>query len=211
MTESYLSVEGSSYHEYIIERSRFIAQAHYVMSEEFANNIILQTKQKYNDATHVCSAYVLGVSDNIYRFSDDGEPSKTAGMPILEAIRGRGLYHTLITVTRYFGGIKLGAGGLVRAYSSGALGAIDSAKIKKYYAVENFKLTLSYELYAVCIRYILSAEECVVQNTFYEEKISIDIAIKQTKVKDFINKLSDMSKGSAEFIKTDAGFNAFEK
>ncbi|MDE7300610.1 MAG: YigZ family protein, partial [Clostridia bacterium] len=118
--QSFLSVNGECVTEKVIEKSRFIATSRHVDGEEEAKAFIDEVRARYKDATHNCYAYVADDKGNFLRFSDDGEPQGTAGMPILEVIKNCNLKQTAVVVTRYFGGIKLGAGGLVRAYAGAA-------------------------------------------------------------------------------------------
>ncbi|WP_276354905.1 YigZ family protein [Cohnella caldifontis] len=127
MLERYATVRDYGSAEIVIKKSRFIGHARPVSSEEEAVQFIEQLKKKYWDATHNCSAYVVGERDQCQKALDDGEPSGTAGKPILEVIKNRGLKNVAVVVTRYFGGIMLGAGGLVRAYTDGAVVGIDAA------------------------------------------------------------------------------------
>ena len=123
----YKTVHIEAKTERVINRSRFISQCFPVKTEEEALLRLSEVKKQYPDATHVCYAYRIGENSETTRFSDAGEPSGTAGMPILEVLKAKGLTYVLCTVTRYFGGILLGAGGLVRAYSSGAADASAAA------------------------------------------------------------------------------------
>jgi uncharacterized YigZ family protein len=127
MLERYATVREYGSQEIVIRKSRFIGHARPAASEEDAALFIEEIKKKYRDATHNCSAYLIGERDEHQKALDDGEPSGTAGKPILEVIRNRGLKNTVVVVTRYFGGIMLGAGGLVRAYTDGAVAGIDAA------------------------------------------------------------------------------------
>ncbi len=115
--------------EIVIEKSRFICTLKKVATEEEAQDFIKETKKKYWDATHNCSAYIVGESGAAQRSNDDGEPSGTAGLPMLEVLRKNNLHNVAAVVTRYFGGIKLGAGGLVRAYTNSVAAAIEEAGI----------------------------------------------------------------------------------
>jgi uncharacterized YigZ family protein len=122
----YSTVRQYGSKEIVIKKSRFIGHAKPVESEEEAVAFIEELKKKYWDATHNCSAYLIGERDQFQKALDDGEPSGTAGRPILEVIKHRGLKNVAVVVTRYFGGIMLGAGGLVRAYTDGAVAGIDA-------------------------------------------------------------------------------------
>lgn len=128
----YLSVNGECITEKTIEKSRFITTSRHVEGEEQAKAFIAEISSKYSDATHNCYAYICDDLGNFLRFSDNGEPQGTAGMPILEVIKNKKLFQTAVVVTRYFGGIKLGAGGLVRAYSGCAAENLDCAKKVSY-------------------------------------------------------------------------------
>lgn len=126
MLEQYRTVRGAGNKEIVIRKSRFIGHIQPVQIEEEAVAFIERIKKEHWNATHNCSAYMIGERDEIQKQSDDGEPSGTAGKPILEVIRNQKLKNVAIVVTRYFGGILLGAGGLIRAYSDGAVAAIEA-------------------------------------------------------------------------------------
>ncbi|KYD22144.1 hypothetical protein B4135_1489 [Caldibacillus debilis] len=125
----YYTVKGFGTDEIVIQKSRFIAYVDRAESEEKAYQFLQTIKKKHWDATHNCSAFIIGEHDQIQRANDDGEPSGTAGIPMLEVLKKRRLKNTVVVVTRYFGGIKLGAGGLVRAYSRAASSGIDAAGV----------------------------------------------------------------------------------
>lgn len=129
MLKTYLTVKGYGEDEMEIERSRFIAHVNRAETEEEALAFIAQIRKKHWDATHNCSAYLIGERDQIQKADDDGEPSGTAGKPILEVLKKRNLKDTVVVVTRYFGGIKLGAGGLIRAYGKSATRGVDAAQV----------------------------------------------------------------------------------
>ncbi|MGM0880263.1 MAG: YigZ family protein [Bacillota bacterium] len=127
MLDKYSTVRRQESAEIVIKKSRFIGHAKPVESEEEAVAFINEIKLQHRQATHNCSAYLVGERDQFQKASDDGEPSGTAGKPILEVIKHKGLKNVAVVVTRYFGGIMLGAGGLVRAYTDGAVAGIEAA------------------------------------------------------------------------------------
>jgi uncharacterized YigZ family protein len=137
MVPAYRTFKEAGVKEIVIKKSRFIGYGFAVSSEEEANQQIERIRKEHWNATHNCFAYVIGDRDQIQKQSDDGEPSGTAGKPILEVIKAKELHNVLIIVTRYFGGIMLGAGGLIRAYSDGAVAAIEasSAVLKQLHSV----------------------------------------------------------------------------
>jgi uncharacterized YigZ family protein len=129
MLSRYFTVKENGEHEIVIERSRFIANVSRAETEEQAQDFIQSIKKKYWNATHNCSAYLIGENDQIQKANDDGEPSGTAGVPILEVLKKKKIKDTAVVVTRYFGGIKLGAGGLIRAYGKATSEGLNSAGI----------------------------------------------------------------------------------
>lgn len=144
MGQQYLSIKDPMKEVEIIEKSKFIAQAFPVCTEEEAIGILNQIKKEYYKATHNVPAYIIGEKQEIQKCSDDGEPSGTAGIPMLEIIKKENLTNILIVVTRYFGGIKLGAGGLIRAYAHMAKKVIDHSKIIKNVLCEKIVVIIDY-------------------------------------------------------------------
>ncbi|WP_221566980.1 YigZ family protein [Alkalihalobacillus sp. TS-13] len=129
MLSSYYTVKGYGEHEINVQKSRFIAYVERAETEQAAQDFIQSIKKKHHDANHNCSAYLIGENDQIQKANDDGEPSGTAGVPILEVLKKRKLKNTVVVITRYFGGIKLGAGGLIRAYGTSTSEGLDSTGI----------------------------------------------------------------------------------
>ena len=158
--------------EFTEKKSVFIGQTFYVSTEKEAEEAIMSVKKEHPDATHVCHAYILR-ENSLQRFSDDGEPSGTAGMPILHVISSKKLCDTLITVTRYFGGILLGAGGLVRAYSRSAAEAIEEAGIADIAPFTEFSMEYGYDLHSQMERAVLLSGAEITDRQFTENvKIS---------------------------------------
>ena len=131
----------------IINKSEFITHLYRVNSTSEVDEILTKVRKKYYDATHNCYAYIIGDNAEIQKASDDGEPQKTAGAPMLDVLKKKGLTNILAITTRYFGGILLGAGGLVRAYSESVSEALKGAQLYDIAYVNNFKITLSYQAY----------------------------------------------------------------
>ena len=203
----YLTVKGVSESEYIVERSKFITAVFEIESEENAKQILADIKKKHPFATHNCYAYTL--LDGTMRFSDDGEPQGTAGLPILEVIKRNGLFNTLVVVTRYFGGIKLGAGGLVRAYSTSASTGLKSAKIVKYLPAINASVTLSYEKYGKFLNFI-EGKTIIVTDTVFDSDITVKVIIPQDLFEGYSVSLTDYFIGGASFTFCDHLFYPFE-
>ena len=144
MRNNYKTVKSYGESEIIIQKSRFITYVNRAESEKEALDFIQTIKQNHRDANHNCSAYIIGEHDQIQKANDDGEPSGTAGFPMLEVLKKQGLKDTVVVVTRYFGGIKLGGGGLIRAYGKATTEGIDAAKVverKLHYLI---KISIDY-------------------------------------------------------------------
>lgn len=145
----YLTVQGYAEASYLIQRSRFLTYIQPVHNEEEAIEFVSRIRKKHYDATHNCSAYTIGLNDDIQKADDDGEPSGTAGRPMLEVLKNRGLKNTAVVVTRYFGGIKLGAGGLVRAYGKAVTEGIVAAGIYRMMLYGKWNVEIPYELLGI--------------------------------------------------------------
>lgn len=169
--ESYITIKHSSYFEYEDKKSVFIGQACPVSTEGEAIAFIDAVKKKYPDARHHVYAYVLRENFTM-RFTDDHEPAGTAGMPVLDVIRKNGCTDMVIVVTRYFGGTLLGTGGLVRAYTASALGALESAEIIRYDIYSSLKISVSYSDYGK-ITTALSDLGFRIEDTIYDTGVTL--------------------------------------
>lgn len=175
--------------EIIEKKSRFIANIFYIESEEEAEVIIKNIKKKYYDARHNCFAYRID-KENISKFSDDGEPSGTAGAPILNIIEGKELRNILVIVTRYFGGILLGTGGLVRAYSDATTEALKKANIIKMIYGKIIRLEIEYKDLKT-IEYYLKREKINISNVEYKDKISLKVEVTEEDTKKIENMINN--------------------
>ena len=191
--ELYTTLAGEGVDEFEEKRSLFIGHAKHVTSEEEAQEYVKQKKKEYSDATHNCWAYLLkgGI---VARYSDDGEPQGTAGVPMLEAIRKSGVSDCVVVVTRYFGGILLGAGGLVRAYSHGTKIALDAAKIVTYEKYAELMLDCSYSDYQK-YSVILPTFGAIIDDTDFSDRVVIKFAVKEAIVDALMTKITEMSGG----------------
>ena len=175
-------------YEYIVNKSKFIAKIFYVNSEQEVTNILKIIKDEYKDASHICFGYII---NNIKRFNDDGEPSGTAGTPILNVLEKKNLNMVLAIVIRYFGGIKLGAGGLIRAYSTAINNAINNVEIGSIVKGKKINLVCTYEELKQ-VEFIL--KETIITNKSFNDKVSISFIIyddNYDKIKETLNKYSN--------------------
>jgi len=191
--EAYTTVEHISHFEYEDRKSVFIGEACPVTTEAEALDFIAKVKKNYSDAKHHVYAYVLR-ENSIMRFSDDREPQGTAGLPVLDAIRKNGCTDTAIVVTRYFGGTLLGTGGLVRAYSAAALGALREANIITYDIYSLLNINASYSDYQK-ITPILSEVSFRCDDTKFSDSVIISGKIKKSSCESFIKKITETTSG----------------
>ncbi|MBP5201081.1 MAG: YigZ family protein [Schwartzia sp.] len=182
--------------EFTVQRSRFIAYAAAVRDEEEARAFIARLRKEHYDARHCCSAWILGADGAKQKSSDDGEPGGTAGMPILEVMKRRGLTDAAVAVVRYFGGIKLGAGGLVRAYSHAASIGIDAATLARRVTLRRLDVTVSYDLLSAVERWArqknLRTGEAV-----YAENVALPIFVEPEACDAAKKELADLTSAKA--------------
>ena len=192
--------------EFIEKKSRFIGRLWPVETEEAALEKIQELKKQHYDATHNCWAYII--KDGAVRFSDDGEPGGTAGMPMLQVLQREGLFNCVCVVTRYFGGILLGAGGLVRAYTKGAKIAVDAAgkSMKRVWSV----------LYVPCpyswyerVKLTVDAFGGIIRSTEFGADVELEILVPEAQAQPFLDKLTDLSAATIEGMETDQEYRAF--
>ena len=194
--ESYITVKKSSHFEYEDRKSVFIGQAMPVNNEADAIAFVNSVKKRYPDARHHVYAYVLRENSSM-RFTDDGEPQGTAGMPVLDAIRKNGCTDVVIVVTRYFGGTLLGTGGLVRAYTAAAIGALESAEIIRYDIYSTIEISVSYSDYGK-ITAILAERGFRTEDTAYDTGVSLIGSIVKTEAEGLIDAITEATAGRAQ-------------
>ena len=192
--------------EFTEKKSRFIGRIWPADTEEEALARIQEMKKQHYDATHNCWAYII--KDGAVRFSDDGEPGGTAGMPMVQVLQREGLYNVVCVVTRYFGGVLLGAGGLVRAYTKGAKIAVDAAgkSMKRVWTV----------LYVPCpytyferVKLEIEAFGGILRDTQFGAEVELEILFPEAQIQSFIDRLTDMTAGSVETMETGQEYRAF--
>ena len=199
----YKSVKQCSEAEYTINRSRFIGRCFPVESEEAALCLLGDIRKKHWDATHNCFAYRIG--DNAAaRFSDDGEPGGTAGKPIMDVLTGRGLTNVLCVVTRYFGGILLGAGGLVRAYSKSAADAVTKAGMVSYLPGTILDIPMDYSRYGALEGFIRANAE--VRNVAFAQNVVVTVAVEDTNLLKFMKEVTERSDGRCTPVTIGTGY-----
>ena len=192
--------------EFYEKKSHFIGRAWPVETEEEALARIQEMKKKHSDATHNCWAYII--RDGAVRFSDDGEPGGTAGMPMLQVLQREGLYNIVCVVTRYFGGILLGAGGLVRAYTKGAKIAVDAAgkSMKRVWTV--LYVPCPYPFYER-VKLLVGECEGIIRETDFGAEVELELLFPEAMAPIFLDKLTDMTSGTVEGMEVGQEYRAF--
>ena len=204
--DEYLVPSGFGEDEFIEKKSRFIGRVWLVESEEEALQRIQQMKKQQYDATHNCWAYII--RDGAVRFSDDGEPGGTAGMPMLQVLQREGLYNVVCVVTRYFGGILLGAGGLVRAYTKGAKIAVDAAGKSMKRVWTALYVPCPYTYYER-VKLEVTAFGGIVRNTDFGAEVELELLFPENQAQPFLDALTDLTAGSVEGMETGKEYRAF--
>lgn len=192
--------------EFVEKKSRFIGRVWPVDTEEEALAKIQEMKKKHYDATHNCWAYII--KDGAVRFSDDGEPGGTAGMPMLQVLQREGLFNVVCVVTRYFGGILLGAGGLVRAYTKGAKIAVDAAGKSMKRVWTAVYVPCPYPFYER-VRLEAAAFGGILRKTDFGAEVELELLFPEGQVSAFLEKLTDLSSGTVEGMETGQEYRAF--
>lgn len=171
-----LQVKESVYNELSINKSKFITHLLSISSLEDVKAKINEFKEKYKDATHVCYAYIL--DENTFKYYDDGEPSSTAGAPIYQTLKNNNLIYTLCVVIRYFGGIKLGVGGLIKAYTNSCLEALNKATLITYEVLTTYQITIDYSNYDK-LSYFFKISDITPLNKEFKERIIITVQLNE--------------------------------
>lgn len=197
MDDKYFTIAKPAQHEIKIKGSRFIANCGIVASIEEATGILDSICKREHAATHHCYAWQVGLFDQrSYKYSDDGEPSGTAGKPIYDVVNGRNFDNIIVVVTRYYGGTKLGTGGLVRAYGEATIGALDKAGKKENFLTEQFKVQIDFSLYDQMTRLIsrIGAKQVSAE---YSDTVTLVLSIRLTQSELLIKEITQLCSGKA--------------
>ena len=187
--KSYLSVYSATTYEKVIERSRFIANCAHVESEEEAKAFLAKIRAEHSLATHNCYAFVADKAGNLMRFSDDGEPQGTAGMPILDVLKNKKLFETAVVVTRYFGGIKLGTSGLIVASREAAAEAIAANEIVERQVEDEVRFGFEYPLMNEVMR-VVKEEGPTIVSQLFDMDCEMTLRIRRSRMENLKNRLS---------------------
>ena len=202
---SYRTVSETGLGEYTEKKSRFLGEIVHVETEEEAAAVVAAARKKYYDARHHCYAWILGADGAVKKASDDGEPSGTAGIPILKVIDGAGLRNVVVVVTRYFGGTLLGTGGLVRSYTQAAQAAVANAQIARMCRCRVYRIGISYPLLDKLL-YYLRTESIEPYEQEYTDSVSMKITVREEMADMVAAGITSLSGGSAVLDVVQEGF-----
>lgn len=209
MSCGYFTVKEQKENIIVIERSKFICNIKPVNDEEDAKSFVESVRKKYSLANHNCYAYIADDKGLIQKFSDDGEPQGTAGLPMLEVLKSKKMFRTVAVVTRFFGGIKLGTGGLTRAYGGSVAECLSKAKILDMQQSLFYKVNTEYDGYSKILK-ILSNDDVRITKTEFLNSIAIDFAVKTDAAEKLKDKIIDTFNGKIVIIEEGRGFFAYE-
>ena len=195
--DAYRTVLARGSEQFIINKSRFIGHGAPCRTEEEALDFLADIRREHKDASHNCYAYVIGRNAGIARYSDDGGPSGTAGAPIIEVIKARGVVDVCVVVTRYFGGILLGAGGLIRAYAQGSKAALDAARVVVMHKTHRYLFDADYAMVGK-LDYFLKFQPVRVNARDFAASVTYDVSVKQEDAPAFLAGLVEASLGRVE-------------
>ncbi|WP_350252584.1 YigZ family protein [Bacillus halotolerans] len=197
MLHSYFTVKEAGEHEIVIEKSRFICHLSRVSTEQEAQEFIQKIMKQHWNATHNCSAYVIGENDHIQKANDDGEPSGTAGVPMLEVLKKRGLKDTCAVVTRYFGGIKLGAGGLIRAYGKSVSEGLNHIGVVERKLMRVMHTSADYTWLGK-IENELRESPFLLKEIHYAENVEFEAYVEEKETQSFSEWMTELTNGKSD-------------
>lgn len=197
MRKNYITVKGFGESEITLSKSRFLTYVNRAETEEEALLFIDKIKKMHPNATHNCSCYLIGENDNIQKANDDGEPSGTAGVPMLEVLKKQGLKDTVVVVTRYFGGIKLGGGGLIRAYGKATTEGIDAAQVVLRKLHHLMKISIDYNWLGK-VENEVRGSQYALRDIQYTENVDVFVYVLNDEIPIFTNWMTELTNGQAK-------------
>ena len=195
--------------EFVVNKSRFIGTGQPCETEEEALAFLARMRETYRDASHNCYAYIIGPNMGVMRYSDDGEPGGTAGMPIIEVMKARGVTNCAVVVTRYFGGILLGAGGLVRAYSKGAAAALNACGVGEVHPTARYLIEVGYPMLSR-MDYFLKDEPVLIEDKQFTDVITYTLLVRTRDEDRFLRRVIDLSEGTIEPLRFEEIYHPWE-
>lgn len=200
-------IKGEASGEVVVKKSRFIAALKYVENVKDAESYIKDKKKEYHDARHNCSCYIVE-GGSVSKSSDDGEPSGTAGRPMLEVLEGAGITNVVCVVTRYFGGVLLGTGGLVRAYQDAVKAALEDATLLRTIAVNALHITVDYNRWQL-IEKLCRDKNIHIEETAYTENVTAKLMVKTETTDYVVSQITELTNAKAKIVRDDTVYTIF--
>ena len=210
MSAPYKTLRQSSSDEFIVNKSRFIGYAAPVQTEEEALAFLQGIRTKHKDATHNCYAYVIGQNAGIMRYSDDGEPGGTAGLPMMEVIKAQGVVNCCVVVTRYFGGVLLGAGGLVRAYTQGCVVGLKAAQVVVMEPSQRYICEVAYSLWDK-VQHAMKSLPVQLVGSEFSTAVTFTLLIREKDAEQVLADLTRVTDGKFDFLLEDESYEAWNE
>lgn len=209
MSAAYKTLRRSSSDEFVVNKSRFIGYAAPCSTEEEALRFLQSIRAKHKDATHNCYAYVIGRNMGIMRYSDDGEPGGTAGLPMMEVIKNQGVTDCCVVVTRYFGGVLLGAGGLVRAYTQGCVVALKAAQVVVMEPSRKYLCEVTYPLWDR-VQHALKGLPVQLLGSEFTTAVTFTLLMREKDAEDVLQTLTQLTDARFEYLLEEESFQAWD-
>ncbi|NLD59119.1 MAG: YigZ family protein [Clostridiales bacterium] len=206
----YRTLLQSAAAEFVVNKSRFIGSGAPAGTEEAALALLSEIRQSHKDANHNCYAYIVGANMGVMRYSDDGEPGGTAGLPIIEHMKSRGITNCLVVVTRYFGGVLLGAGGLARAYAQGAKLAVDACGVGTMHPTARLLVDVPYPLLNR-VDFFLKSAPVLVEDRSFAEQVTLSLIVRTADEEKLTGKLVDLSEGILAPVRFEEFYHAWKE
>lgn len=200
-------IKGEASGEVVVKKSRFIAALKYVENVKDAESYIKDKKKEYHDARHNCSCYIVE-GGSVSKSSDDGEPSGTAGRPMLEVLEGAGITNVVCVVTRYFGGVLLGTGGLVRAYQDAVKAALEDATLLRTIAVNALHITVDYNRWQL-IEKLCRDKNIHIEETAYTENVTAKLMVRTETTDNVVSQITELTNAKAKIVRDDTIYTIF--
>ena len=210
MSAAYKTLRRSASDEFIVNKSRFIGYACPCETEAEALAFLQQIRTKHKDASHNCYAYVIGQNMGIMRYSDDGEPGGTAGMPIMEVIKAQGVVNCCVVVTRYFGGVLLGAGGLVRAYTQGCVIGLKAAQVVTMEPSQRYLCEVSYNLWDR-VQHAMKSMPVQLVSSEFTTAVTFSILVREKDAESVLEQLNQVTDARMEALLEEESWQAWDE
>lgn len=209
MTAAYKTLRREASDEFVVNKSRFIGWAAPVSTEEEALAFLQSVRARYKDASHHCYAYIIGQNAGVMRYSDDGEPGGTAGMPIIEVMKAQGVVNCCVVVTRYFGGILLGAGGLVRAYTQGCVIALKAAQVVVMEKSCRYLCEVAYPLWDK-VQHALKSLPAQLVSSEFTTAVTFTLLMREKDAEGVLTKLTQLTDARLEALLEEESYEAWD-